>query len=90
MQPAFNDSGPIATILVQEGAQVKRGDLLATIDDSRYAAALAQAKGQMDNLQQALAKLVAGSRPEEIEQAKATMDALQTTYLNDEATYKRY
>ena len=89
-QPAFNDNGPIATIPVQEGARVKRGDLLATLDDSRYAAALAQAKGQMENLRQALAKLVAGSRPEEIAQAKATMDALQTTYLNDEATYKRF
>ena len=89
-QPAFNDSGPIATILVQEGATVKCGDLLATLDDARYAAALAQAKAQTENLKQALAKLVAGSRPEEIAQAKANMDALQTTYLNDEATYKRY
>jgi HlyD family secretion protein len=89
-QPAFNDNGPIATIPVQEGARVKSGDLLATLDDSRYAAALAQAKGQMENLRQALAKLVAGSRPEEIAQAKATMDALQTTYMNDEATYKRF
>ena len=89
-QPAFNDNGPIATIPVQEGARVKSGDLLATLDDTRYAAALAQAKGQMENLRQALAKLVAGSRPEEIAQAKATMDALQTTYMNDEATYNRF
>jgi HlyD family secretion protein len=89
-RPAFNDSGPIATITVQEGANVKRGDLLATLDDSRYAAALAQAKAQMENLRQSLAKLVAGSRPEEIAQAKATMDALQTTYLNNEASYKRF
>ena len=90
VQPAFNDSGPIATIQVQEGERVKRGELLATLDDARYAAALAQAKAQMDNQNQALAKLLAGSRPEEIAQAKAMMDALQTTYLNDEATYKRY
>ena len=90
VQPAFNDSGYIATILVDEGASVKCGELLATLDDTRYAAALAQAKATMDNQQQALAKLLAGSRPEEIAQAKATMDALQTTYLNDEATYKRY
>lgn len=90
VQPAFNDSGFIATILVQEGARVKCGDLLATLDDTRYAAALAQAKGQMENLKQTLDKLVAGSRPEEIAQAKATMNALQTTYLNNEATYKRY
>jgi len=89
-RPAFNDSGPIATIPVQEGANVKRGDLLATLDDSRYAAALSQAKAQMENLRQSLAKLVAGSRPEEIAQAKATMDALQTTYLNNETNYKRF
>jgi HlyD family secretion protein len=89
-QPAFNDAGTIATIVVQEGARVKRGDLLATLDDVRYAAALAQAKAQMDNQNQTLAKLLAGSRPEEIAQAKATMEALQTTYLNNEASYKRF
>ncbi len=43
-----------------------------------------------ENQRQALAKLLAGSRPEEIAQAKATMDALQVTYLNNEATYERY
>ena len=89
-QPAFNDSGTIATMVAQEGANVKRGDLLATLDDVRYAAALAQAKAQMDNQNQTLAKLLAGSRPEEIAQAQATMDALQTTYLNNEASYKRF
>lgn len=90
VQPAFNDSGFIASILVDEGARVKAGQLLATLDDSRYAAALAQAKAQTENLRQTFAKLVAGSRPEEIAQAKATMEALQTTYLNNEATFKRY
>lgn len=89
-QPAFNDTGPIATMLVQEGAVVRRGQLLATIDDTRYAAALAQAKAQMQNQKEVLARLLAGSRPEEIAQAKATMDALRATYLNDDATYRRY
>jgi HlyD family secretion protein len=90
VQPAFNDSGVIASINVQEGSPVKCGDLLATLDDTRYAAALDQAKGTRENLRQTLAKLVAGSRPEEIAQAKATMDALEITYRNDETTYKRY
>ena len=44
VQPAFNDIGHITAILVQEGSVVKRGDLLATLDDARYAATLAQAK----------------------------------------------
>ena len=43
-QPAFDDSGVVASIAVQEGSQVKRGDLLATLDDRRYAAALDQAR----------------------------------------------
>jgi HlyD family secretion protein len=90
VQPAFNDTGHVTTILVQEGAVVKRGQLLATLDDTRYAAALAQAKAQMQNQKQVLDKLLAGSRPEEIAQAKATMDALKATYLNDEANYRRY
>jgi len=47
VQPAFNDNGHITKMLVQEGASVKKGDLLATIDDTRYAAALAQAKATM-------------------------------------------
>ena len=90
VQPAFNASGVIVSIKVQEGSPVKRGDLLAILDDARYQAALDQAKGTRDNLRQTLAKLEAGSRPEEIAQAKATMDALEITYRNDEATYKRF
>jgi HlyD family secretion protein len=90
VQPAFNDNGHVTAILVQEGAVVKSGQLLATLDDTRYAAALAQAEAQMQNQKQVLDKLLAGSRPEEIAQAKATMDALKATYLNDEANYRRY
>jgi HlyD family secretion protein len=77
-------------MFVQEGASVQRGELIATLDDRRYAAALAQAQAQMRAAQQALARLVAGSRPEEIAEAKATMGALQVTYRNNEAASRRY
>jgi len=90
VQPAFNDSGHITTLLVQEGAVVKRGQLLATLDDTRYAAALAQAEGQMVNQKEVLAALLAGTRPEQILQAKATMEALRVTYLNAGITYQRF
>ena len=90
VQPAFNASGHVTAILVQEGAAVKPGELLATLDDTRYAAQLAQANAEMRNRKQVLDRLVAGSRPEEIAQAKATMDALHATYRNDEANYHRY
>ncbi|MDE2583435.1 MAG: efflux RND transporter periplasmic adaptor subunit [Rhodospirillales bacterium] len=90
VQPAFNDSGRITRMTVQEGAVVQRGALIATMDDTRYAAGLAQAEGQMRAARQNLAKLLAGSRPEEISQAKATMDALEATYRNDQVTWRRY
>jgi membrane fusion protein YbhG len=89
IQAAFNDDGPITRMLVQEGDRVRRGDLIAELDDTRYKAALDAAEGQMRNQQQVLARLVAGSRPEEIRQAKATMDALDATYRNDEVNYRR-
>ena len=89
VQPAFNNSGPVTRMLVQEGDTVKMGELIATLDDARFAAALAQAEGEMRNQEQVLARLLAGSRPEEIDQAKATMDALEVTYKNDEINYQR-
>ena len=80
---------PDHRMLVQEGDAVKAGELIATLDDTRYAATLAQAEGQMRNQEQVLARLLAGSRPEEIAQAKATMDALDVTYQNDKVNYRR-
>jgi HlyD family secretion protein len=89
VQPAFNASGAVTAVLVEEGARVKRGQLLATLDDTRYAAALAQASAQVDNQKQILDRLLAGSRPEEIAQARAAMDALETTFRNNEANWRR-
>lgn len=86
---AFNADGPVTRMLLQEGDRVRRGELIAEIDDTRYKAALDQAEGQMRNQQQVLARMLAGSRPEEIAQAKATMDALSLTYQNDELNYRR-
>ncbi len=89
VHPAFNDSGHVTRMLVQEGAVVHRGRLLATLDDTRYAAGLAQAKAQMRNAEAVLARLQAGSRPEEIAAAKSNMDALEATYRNNEINYRR-
>lgn len=88
-RPAFNDSGRVTSILVQEGSLIRRGELLARLDDSRYSAAYAQAVAQMNNQKERLAKLRAGSRPEEIAAAKATMNALRTTVHVDEIIYRR-
>ncbi len=89
VQPAFNDTGAVTEMKVFEGSEVKKGELIATIDDSRYAAGLAQARQQADTLKATFAKLVNGSRPEEIAQAKATMEGLRSIYDNNNILYKR-
>lgn len=88
-QPAFYDTGPIASMKVSEGTHVHKGELLATIDDSRYAARLAQARAQASEMKAALTKLERGSRPEQIARAKASMQALRVTLNNDRILYAR-
>jgi HlyD family secretion protein len=90
VQAAFNASGAVTKLLVQEGDQVHKGELLAQLDDQRYAAALAAAQAQALSQKQVLAALLAGSRPEVIVQAKAQMDALAAVYHNDAINYQRY
>jgi HlyD family secretion protein len=87
---AFNDSGRISNLLVQEGDVVHEGELIAELDDRRFADALAAAQAKAVNQQQILAALLAGSRPEQIAQAKAQMDALAIVYHHNESTYQRY
>jgi HlyD family secretion protein len=88
-QPAFYDTGPVTQLLVSEGAQVRQGELIARINDSRYAAALAQAHQQAANLRAALTRLLHGSRPDEIARDKATMEGLKAVYENAQIDYAR-
>ncbi len=89
VQLAFNDSDRVARVMVREGDAVELGQVLAALDDRRFAAAAAQARHQVGAQQQVLSRLLAGSRPEEIAQAKATMEALQASLRNAEIAYQR-
>ena len=89
MQPAFQDTGPVVQMMVFEGARLKQGELIARIDDARYAASMVQARQQAESLQAVLSRLLHGSRPEEIAQAKATMEGLRAIYQNNETLYAR-
>jgi HlyD family secretion protein len=69
---AFNASGRIADILAREGDRVKQGQLLASLDTERLRLSLNQAEAQTGVQRQVVARYLAGSRPEEIRQARAS------------------
>ncbi len=89
MQAAFNDSGRIIHLDAQEGDAVKKNQLLAQLDPARFADAVAQDRAAVAALEQALARLLAGSRPEEIAEARADVRAAQATVDNAEITWRR-
>ncbi len=89
-QLAFNGSDRIARVLVQEGDQVKRGQLLAELDTTRLQANADKAAADVDAARNTLTRLRNGSRPEEIAQARAALAAAVATEANDRVTYDRY
>jgi len=86
---AFNSDGRIDTMVVDEGDAVSKGQLLATLESSRYEAAAAAARAQVASQKAILDRLLAGSRPEEIAMARADVKALEAERHNAETTLKR-
>ena len=80
---AFNGTERIATVLVQEGERVKAGQLLGELDTRSLQLKLAAAQAQAVVSEQALLKLQAGSRPEELAQADAAVGAAQAEADNN-------
>ena len=89
VQAAFDDNGRILDLQVQEGDRVKKGQLLAELDPVRFQDAVAKSQGQVAAQEQVLARLLAGSRPEEIAEARAETAAAQATLSNAEITWQR-
>jgi HlyD family secretion protein len=86
---AFNASGRVDAVLVHEGDRVTKGQLLARLDTARLELQLAQAQALAGAQRAQLAKLKAGSRPEEIRQAAALRDEAQVAVRDAEAVYQR-
>lgn len=86
---AFNASGRVDQILVREGERVTKEQLLARLDTKRLTLALAQTAALADAQRSQVAKLKAGSRPEEIKQAAALRDAARVAVEDARQVYRR-
>jgi membrane fusion protein YbhG len=86
---AFNVAGRIERMVVEEGDRVERGTLLAILDDATYRAAVEIAKARVAAVRAALDRLLAGSRPEEIESARADIRAIDADLDDARANLRR-
>ncbi len=89
VQAAFDDSGRILRLAVQEGDRIHKGQLLAELDPIRFQDAVDRDQASVATQEQVLARLLAGSRPEEIAEARASAAAAQATLANAEITWRR-
>jgi HlyD family secretion protein len=86
---AFRVGGRIAQMPVEEGAQVKAGTLLAALDRAPVDDRAAQAAAQVAQAQAQLLKLQNGSRPQDIDAARARVAAAQAALSAAEEDYAR-
>jgi membrane fusion protein YbhG len=71
----FMAPGRIETVRFHEGDRVRAGEIMAALDTAEAAARVGEAEAQVAAARATLEELVRGSRPEEIQQARAARDA---------------
>jgi HlyD family secretion protein len=88
--------GRVAAVYVREGERVRKGQLLAQIDDSNLQGQLLQAQGQLAAARAAYDKARVGFRSEEINQAaaslsdaEAALSVAENNFSQDQALFQQ-
>lgn len=68
----FKTPGRVAEVLTDEGLSVKKGDIIAKLESSELESSVAQAQAGLDEANERLREISAGSRRQEISQASAS------------------
>lgn len=89
IQVSFKTAGRVLERLVDEGALVKRGDVVARLEDAELSDALKLAQADEAAAAAALAELEAGSRSEELAQGEALLARAEAEALRAAADYQR-
>lgn len=79
---AFNGEGHIVEVLAEEGDRVKAGQVLARLDTDRLMADRARIQAEIQAQQEIVNRLEAGTRKQEIEQARANVAAAEARVNN--------
>jgi HlyD family secretion protein len=81
--------GRVAWIGVDMGDSVKAGQIMVKLEDDEYKARVLQQQGLLDAAKAALDRDLHGSRPEEIAQAKASVDQAQADLTDSRLNMQR-
>lgn len=81
---AFSEQERVTEVLVEEGQRVAAGQVLARQLTDRLEASIAGIRAKISAQQAVLKRLEAGSRPQEIEQARAEVEAARIRVSNAE------
>lgn len=87
---AFIDAERIETVLVEEGARVKPGEVLATLETRRLHDRIASLEADTLAAKAVLTRLQNGTRPEEIDRARAAVSAAEAEAAFAAQQYNRY
>ena len=77
VEESFKIPGRVATRLVDEGALVKAGQVIARLESDDFINEVALRQADLQAMQAALDELLAGARKEEIAQAEAALAAVE-------------
>ncbi len=81
--------GRVAWMGVEKGDQVERGQQIVRLEDEEYQARLTESLGTLQSWKARLAELEAGSRPQEIERAKADLEEAQAQLAQAQIEFDR-
>ena len=86
---SFNAEGTVTAMPKREGDRVKQGETIAELDPATYQSAYDLAVARRDAAKAQLDVLLAGTRAEDIDQARANLASAQATLANAEASFER-
>src|SRR5690349_294301 len=89
IEVASKVNGRVAWIGVDKGDKVQAGQELVRLENDEYRAQVAQQRGQLVNLEAKLAEDQHGSRPEEIQKARADVDEAKADLANAKVSLDR-
>jgi len=82
-------SARVDELLVNEGDQVRAGQVIAKLDSKELEAQIAQAKANLAAAQAKLAGIKAGNRPQQVAEAAASADSAEANFSNAQKVYER-